>query len=31
LREELFRVTSLKDAERILEGYLEAALAPAAA
>ena len=31
LREELFSVTSLKDAERILEGYLTAALAPAAA
>jgi tRNA-dihydrouridine synthase B len=31
LREELFGVTSLKDAERLLQGYLEAALAPAAA
>ncbi|HSK19112.1 MAG TPA: tRNA dihydrouridine synthase DusB [Longimicrobiales bacterium] len=31
LREELFGVTTLIDAERILEGYLEAALAPAAA
>lgn len=31
LREELFGVTTLQDAERILEGYLEAALAPAVA
>jgi nifR3 family TIM-barrel protein len=31
LREELFSVKALADAERILEGYLAAALAPAAA